>query len=138
MSSTLIPASLRNRLETETVIWLTTVSRDGTPQPNPVWFVMDGDDVVIYSLAGSARETNIRRHPQVALHFGTDAAGNSLGVMTGKAEVDASIAPSDEHDAYMDKYAELIPGIGMTPESFRDRFDTPVRITIAKVRDVNA
>jgi len=26
------------RLREEPVIWFTSTSRDGTPQPNPVWF----------------------------------------------------------------------------------------------------
>lgn len=34
---------VRERLTEESVAWLTTVGRDGTPQPNPVWFLWDGD-----------------------------------------------------------------------------------------------
>jgi hypothetical protein len=30
------------RLRTEMVIWFTTVGADGTPQPNPVWFLAEG------------------------------------------------------------------------------------------------
>lgn len=32
-------ARVARRLQDEQVIWLTTVGRDGTPQPNPVWFI---------------------------------------------------------------------------------------------------
>lgn len=31
-------AKVAARLEEQTLAWLTTVSADGTPQPNPVWF----------------------------------------------------------------------------------------------------
>ena len=31
-----------NRLENEQVIWITTTSKSGAPQPSPVWFVWDG------------------------------------------------------------------------------------------------
>jgi len=34
---------VQRRLATSKVIWLTTVGADGTPQPNPVWFVVDGE-----------------------------------------------------------------------------------------------
>ena len=40
----------RRRLSGEMMIWLTTVGRDGTPQPNPVGFLWDGgDSLLIYS-----------------------------------------------------------------------------------------
>ncbi len=35
---------VRRRLTGEMTIWLTTVGRDGTPQPNPVGFLWDGGD----------------------------------------------------------------------------------------------
>ena len=38
---------VRERLVDEQVIWLTTVGADGTPQPNPVWFLWtpeEGDE----------------------------------------------------------------------------------------------
>lgn len=33
---------VRARLRDEQVIWFTTVGADGTPQPNPVWFIWQG------------------------------------------------------------------------------------------------
>lgn len=35
----------RRRLTQEMAIWLTTVGRDGAPQPNPVGFLWDGREV---------------------------------------------------------------------------------------------
>ena len=35
---------VRRRLTGEMTIWLTTVGRDGTPQPNPAGFGWDGGD----------------------------------------------------------------------------------------------
>ena len=40
---------VQRRLRDEQVIWLTTVGADGTPQPNPVWFLVDGTTVVVYN-----------------------------------------------------------------------------------------
>src|SRR6478609_6474665 len=36
-------ARVRQRLQDETLIWFTTTSADGTPQPNPVWFLWEPD-----------------------------------------------------------------------------------------------
>ncbi|MCB0048173.1 MAG: pyridoxamine 5'-phosphate oxidase family protein, partial [Caldilineaceae bacterium] len=37
------------RIEREEVIWLTTVSSRGVPQPRPVWFVWEAGSFLIYS-----------------------------------------------------------------------------------------
>lgn len=46
---------------------LATVLRDGTPHVTPVWFVLDGDQVVFTTPADSAKGRNLRRDPRVAL-----------------------------------------------------------------------
>ena len=77
------------RLEHEIVIWLTTVSKDGTPQPNPVWFLWDGETILIYSQPDAAKVHNITRSPKVSLHFeGADVVGGDVIVLTGEARVD--------------------------------------------------
>src|SRR4029453_7250355 len=47
--STDFGARVAKRLEEEGIVWLTTTSADGTPQPNPVWFLWNGDNVLIFS-----------------------------------------------------------------------------------------
>ena len=37
------------RLDEETTAWLTTIGADGTPQPRPIWFLWDGETILIYS-----------------------------------------------------------------------------------------
>jgi PPOX class probable F420-dependent enzyme len=64
-----------------------TVGRDGTPQPNPVGFLWDGgDSLVIYSQAEAGRLANIRRQPQVWLHFYSNGRDHIV-VLTGTAEI---------------------------------------------------
>ena len=41
-------ARVARRLQNEQVIWITTVRVDGTPQPTPVWFIWDGETILIY------------------------------------------------------------------------------------------
>ena len=59
------------RLSNDTVVWLTTVSTHLRPQPSAVWFLWDGETVLVYS-AGSARIKNLSRNSQVALNFNSD------------------------------------------------------------------
>ena len=73
--STKLGKRVREQLRSERVVWLTTVSRDGTPQPRPVWFFWDGQSVVIYSEPDTYKVRHIRRNPRVSLHFNTRRRG---------------------------------------------------------------
>jgi Pyridoxamine 5'-phosphate oxidase len=72
---------VHRRLREETVIWLSTVARDGTPEPNPVWFLWDGDTFLVYSVAGAHRLRHLRSRPQVALHL--DRTETEVGAIVG-------------------------------------------------------
>ena len=73
-------------MDEELVIWLTTVSSDGTPNPNPVWFCWDGSSFVIYTPPSSAKLKNIARNPRVSLNLaGSEALGGDVVIFTGEA-----------------------------------------------------
>lgn len=65
------------RLAEEHLIWLTTVSSDGTPQPRPVWFLWDGETFLIYSKSNTYKLNHIVRRPQVALNLDGDGRRNA-------------------------------------------------------------
>ena len=46
---------------------LATVRRDGAPHVVPIWFVLDGDDVIFTTGSTSAKGRHLRRDPRVAL-----------------------------------------------------------------------
>jgi PPOX class probable F420-dependent enzyme len=128
---------VRTRLREETVVWLTTIGADGTPQPNPVWFLWREDEpdvVLIYNDVKAARLAHIAARPRVALNFHGNGQGGDIIVLTGTAERDDALpAPQDVPD-YLAKYAEGMARLGSTPESFSEKYRAPVRITITKVR----
>ena len=58
------------RLREEEVAWMTTVPNDGRSQSVPVWFLWDGEWLLIYSREGSEAEEHRpqpahRDHPQL-------------------------------------------------------------------------
>ena len=71
-------ARVRNRLRDEQVIWFTAVADDGTPQPNPVWFVWQDDAVLVYNKRGARRVDYVRERPRVALHLNGDQRGGDI------------------------------------------------------------
>ena len=46
---------------------LATVRRDGRPHVQPVWFVVDGDDLVFTTGASTVKGRNLRRDPRASL-----------------------------------------------------------------------
>jgi len=123
---------LRQRLEKAVVIWLTTVSPEGQPQSSPVWFIVDGEELLVYSLSKAPRVRNIRANSRVALNLDTEEDGDRVTTMEGVARIDTSGPPANEVPAYLAKYRARIAGYEWTPESFAR--DYPVRLLIRPTR----
>jgi PPOX class probable F420-dependent enzyme len=132
--STEFGARAARHLSEETVVWLTSVTPAGAPLPNPVWFLWDGaESVAMYSLPG-ARVRNIEANPHVALNFAGDGRGGDIVVLSGLATVDPDAPPASAADAYRAKYDQNIARIGMTPETFAERYSVPLRIRLTRLR----
>jgi PPOX class probable F420-dependent enzyme len=127
-------ARVARRLRDEQVIWLTTVGRSGTPQPNPVWFLWDGETFLIYTEPSSYKVRNIRRNSRVALHFDSGEDGEDVMVFTGTAVLDESAPLAHYNPAYLEKYRSGIADIQMTPESMGEAYNVAIRVKPEKVR----
>ena len=123
------------RLHTETVIWLTTVDSQGTPQPTPVGFWWDDEkqNILIYSQANAKREAHLRANPRVSLHFDGDKQGGDIIVLTGKAAF-SDDPPADRNQPYLEKYSGLIEPVFGTPANFAQRFPVTLRIQPLSIR----
>jgi PPOX class probable F420-dependent enzyme len=116
-------------LRDDRVVWLTTVTRSGTPLPRPVGFLWDGEQTVsVYSQPG-ARIRNVTNNPKVALDFGGDGQGGDIVVLSGLAEILRSAPSAAEDREWVAKYAEDWRRGGMTAESFAQRFSVPLPVT---------
>jgi PPOX class probable F420-dependent enzyme len=129
-------ARVRERLDTEEVIWLTVVPPSGTPQPNPVWFLFEpeAESLLIYNDNQARRLAYIDAHPRVAAHFNSDAQGDDVVVLTGRLERAPDAPDVAENEAYVKKYAAAIERIGFDTSSFAERYSVPMRLHIEKVR----
>lgn len=48
-------------------VTVATVMRDGTPQTSLLWAAYDGDDLLLSTIVGRAKERNWRRDPRVSV-----------------------------------------------------------------------
>lgn len=122
------------RLNTEQVIWLTTVRKDGMPQPVPVWFWWDGETVLIFTRPGSQKLRNLEHNANIALHLDSDGRGGDIIVLEGEAQVLTGQLVATDVQPYMQKYQDGIKRIGMTVEGFVQTYSVPIRFTPDKIR----
>jgi PPOX class probable F420-dependent enzyme len=125
---------VRRRLREEQVIWFTTVGRDGTPEPNPVWFLWDGEGMLIYSYNSAKRLDHIRRNPRVSLNFNSDPSGGDVVILTGRATILADHPPASRWQPYLEKYGESIDAVSGSAEAFSQSYSVPVRVEVTNVR----
>ncbi|SDN15243.1 PPOX class F420-dependent oxidoreductase [Streptomyces wuyuanensis] len=66
---------------------LSTVRADGSPHIAPVWFLLDGDDVVFNTGKETVKGRNLARDGRVALCVEDDRPPFSFVVVQGRAEL---------------------------------------------------
>ena len=65
--SSVIPDGFKDILASKTLAHVATIGPNGEPQSTPVWFVWDGERVLISQTEGQQKLKNLRREPRVAL-----------------------------------------------------------------------
>jgi PPOX class probable F420-dependent enzyme len=126
---------VRRRLREEQVIWITTVGKDGTPQPNPVGFLLrDDNSILIYNMVNANRINHVIDLPRVALHFDGDGTGGDIVIFTGIARRADDIPPPHENRAWLAKYRDGMARQFGSLEWFSERFPVPLRIEITRTR----
>ncbi len=122
------------RLRSDLIGWLTTVSPGGQPQPSPVWFLWEGGNLLVYSLADTARVRNLEANPKVSLNLDGDGVGGEVVVVEGEARFDPDAPPASGNPPYLEKYRERFERYNWTPEWFAERYPVAIRITPTRLR----
>ena len=84
--TTSLPAHVRAFLSEPRFASVSTVDDDGAPRQAIVWFLLDGDTIVLNSLDGRRWPSNLRRDPRVSIAV-TDGVQQSWVGLTGTVEV---------------------------------------------------
>lgn len=123
------------RLDTELIAWLTTVSRDGQPSASPVWFVFDPSDetFLIFSRPSTGKLRNIAANPLVCLHLDGNGQGGDIVSLDGRAELVDGPA-YDQVPRAVDKYAGRREAMGYTPEGFAADYSQTIRVAATRIR----
>lgn len=57
----------RRLLEGRRFAVLATINRDGTPQQSVVWYVLNGDEILMNTRRGRLKDRNLRRDPRCSI-----------------------------------------------------------------------
>ncbi len=137
--STSLGETILERLNTERVIWMTTVDQ-GAPQPAPVWFLYErtpeGEHIIVYSKTGARRIANVMQNNHVALNFNCTPEGGQVHVIRGTARIKLNLPQVPNFKPYVDRYRDLIESDsawGKTFEGFAEQYSVPIEITDLQV-----
>ncbi|MFG1668290.1 PPOX class F420-dependent oxidoreductase [Streptomyces sp. Y7] len=118
---------------------LSTVRADGSPHVTPIWFVLDGDELVFNTSGSSVKGRNLVRDGRVALCVDDDRPPFAFVVIQGRARVSEDL---EELKLWASRIGARYMGEERA-EEFGARNGVPgellVRVTIDKVladRDV--
>jgi PPOX class probable F420-dependent enzyme len=121
-------------MDREIIGFLTAVDPSGQPQTSPVWYIRDGDRLVVYNRPTARRLESIARNPWVAFNLRGDLRAEGAVTMEGIATVDPTLPPAKDFPGHEEKYAGEIERLGWTPASFSADYRIGLRVTVTRVR----
>jgi PPOX class probable F420-dependent enzyme len=128
MDTPLATARIVRFLEREPVVWLSSVRPDGQPHLVPTWFWWDGEALLVFSKPDARKVRNLRANPSVMLALGDAEEDFDIGLIEARAELldrpTAAVLPA----AHLEKYADQLGTIGMTPAEYAATYSQVIRI----------
>jgi len=129
-------AHIDHRLRNNVMIWLSTVRVDGRPHIAAVWFLWDGNHILIFS-QDNQKVRNLRQNPRVALAVDDTRGGDDVITIEGMAELVDDLAIKPTLPAYVEKYADHLQAMGLTAEQMSKSYSHAIRITPTKFHTVS-
>jgi PPOX class probable F420-dependent enzyme len=127
------------RLQSDMIAWMTTITPEGQPQTFPIWFLWEGDGtVLLYSDYRAKRLVNIAANPRVSLHLNDNGQGGDIVVIEGTGAVDDATPKLADHAAYLAKYGAWIDQFLGSIGQMAEVYNVPVRITPVRGRAYGA
>jgi PPOX class probable F420-dependent enzyme len=122
------------RLIEDQVVWLTTVDIHGKPQPRPVWFLWDGESLLVYSRPNAHKVRHIETNPHVSLNFNSDQSGGDIVTLLCEARIAKTPINEDLIARYVEKYSQGMDDLNLSPVDFSNTYSVAIRIKPTSLR----
>jgi PPOX class probable F420-dependent enzyme len=127
---------IAERLRDDLIVWLTTVRPDGRPHMAAVWFLWEGDTILIFSQPNQ-KVRNLRANPSVALALDDTKTGGDAITIEGQAELLPAGTISPEYQPFAAKYAAKYAEMQWSPADMAQAYSQAIRITPTRFRTVS-
>lgn len=121
-------AHIAERLRTDLLAWLTSVRPDGRPHSVPVWFLWDGETILVFSKPNQ-KIRNLRERPTVIVAIDDTREGDDVVIVEGEAALLPLGEVSTTMEPYAVKYARLLADLGWTAATMATEYTEAIRIT---------
>jgi PPOX class probable F420-dependent enzyme len=121
------------RLRSELMMWISTVRPDGRPHLVPVWFLWDGERVIIFSKPDQ-KIRNLKQNPQVVLALDDTDGGEDVVLIDGEATLPERGTLSPAMPTYAEKYAAKLAAANWTGESMGEEYTEPIVVRPTRIR----
>lgn len=103
---------------------LGTINKDGSAQLTTMWYLLEGDTIVMNTKAGRTKERNMRRDPRISVCV---ADGYDYVTITGRVEMidDSQVA---QHDIF--RLAIRYDGIESAKQQMKEQFSKETRVSL--------
>jgi PPOX class probable F420-dependent enzyme len=124
MPRTTLSAKARAFLKEKRFAVLATINQDGTPQLTTMWYELQGDEIMMNTKVGRAKEHNLRRDQRIAIcvedeyHYVT--LSGTAQLIDDQATAQADIKRLAERYHNPEKAAQMV----------RDQFSKQQRMTV--------
>jgi PPOX class probable F420-dependent enzyme len=123
------------RLHHDLVGWLTTVARDGTPQPSIVAFVWDGEKVTVWSEPDAPKVRNLVENHRCSFTLNSDEHGDRMVTIEGIAHLPPDGPLWNEVPEYVEKYRRVARDVWHVDlDEHAPRYRQVIEITPRRVR----
>src|SRR5947209_12700293 len=103
---------------------LGTINPDGSPQLTTMWYLLEGDTIVMNTKAGRMKDRNIRRNPHISICV---PDGYSYVSVSGTVEI-IDDPKTAQHDIY--RLAVRYDGEGEAKRQMEEQFSKESRVTL--------
>ncbi len=125
-------AHVDERLRTEIIAWLATVTTGNRPHAVPVWFAWSDPCILIFSLTSTRKVADLRRQPECTIALESANLGTDIVIAEGSASLpsldDATVRTL--MPAFEAKYRAIM---GVSFEEWLEGFQQPILVEVQRI-----
>jgi PPOX class probable F420-dependent enzyme len=126
--TTQLPDIAKKLLDQQVFVTVSTLNPDGSPQSSVLWATYDGDDILLSTVVGRAKERSWRRDPRVSVLFFDPATPYNYVEVRGRVELTTDGGPE-----LIQRLSQLYVGAPYTADEGTDNVRVVARVKADKV-----